>query len=106
MVSGRPQIRDRSSSWNTTSFFRHPAGNAAHPLQIPVVDHHQAAIPGQMDIQFDPISMGDSGTERRYGIFGNPFFNTMISTMGEHRVKKWTDLSFPGQSRPDQIKVK
>ena len=56
--------------------------------------------------QFDPISMGDSSTERRYGIFGNPFFNTMISTMGEHRVKKWTDLSFPRQSRPDQIKSK
>ena len=83
MVSGRPQIRDRSSSWNTTS-----------------------SVACQMDIQFDPISMGDSGTERRYGIFGNPFFNTMISTMGEHRVKKWTDLSFSGQSRPDQIKVK
>ena len=56
--------------------------------QVVIMEYDKFFVACQMDIQFDPISMGDSGTERRYGIFGNPFFNTMISTMGEHRVKK------------------
>ena len=78
MVSGRPQIRDRSSSWNTTSFSS-------------LVRWTSSSIPYPWEIAARKEGMEFSGI---------PF------SMGEHRVKKWTDLSFPRQSRPDQIKVK